>query len=78
MIEDPNHWQSRRAQSPEQITGADARPDQPCPNCGHLLDQHSVDLGCHVGWEYGGEGCECPMSLALQYNPNREAEVTGR
>lgn len=48
-----------------------------CPNCAHPLDSHSVDLGCHVGWARG-EGCECPLTLALQHNPKREKEVSAR
>jgi hypothetical protein len=67
-----NSWQHSSS-----LTCDDNLDEQDCPNCAHAFADHSVDMGCHVGWERG-EGCECPLSLALQHNPKREAEVTAR
>jgi len=67
-----NDWQT-----PESLTCDVDLTIQDCNNCKHPFDSHSVDLGCHVGWARG-DGCECPLSLALQHNPKREAEVKAR
>lgn len=77
MTPDPNEWcRESRYEKAQKITTGDI-PDEAakCPNCGHLLSHHSVDLGCHVGWDSHLEGCVCPLTLALQHNPKREAEV---
>lgn len=63
---------------PEPLTCQDALAEAECPNCRHPFARHSVDLGCHVGWEEACRhewGCECPLSLAIQHGPKREGDV---
>lgn len=53
----------------------------PCPGCGHVLGIHAAELGCVHGWTYDHDGhavtdgCECPLTLALQHQPPTEKEV---
>jgi len=55
--------------------------DEPCPNCEHPMSIHSVESGCHTDWDYDdrgvaqGQGCECPLTVALQYDPPREKDI---
>lgn len=58
----------------------------PCPNCEHFLGEHVDEFGCVAGWEWEGpespyaglsksEGCQCPLTLAGQYDPPGEGDV---
>ena len=44
----------------------------PCPNCGHPLNEHLYELGCDRGWDSPVDGCACPLTLAGQHDPPHE------
>jgi len=56
--------------------------NEKCPNpeCEHPMLEHTLELGCMAEWEYDkdgiavNQGCECPLTLARDYNPPTEKE----
>lgn len=52
-----------------------------CPGCGHEMSMHSIENGCHEGYEYDEQGlstqdgCHCGLTLAQQHGPSHERDI---